>query len=82
MWPLEKTFPRNLGQGAEFPGSTKGGNSGLGAEILAPRKFQNGIFGQKFRPFPEGRTTARVKGLSEKSRVPEILEFLAPGNSA
>jgi hypothetical protein len=58
MWPLEKTYPENSGQGAEFPGSTKGGNSGLGAEIPAPRKFQNEISGQKFRPFPEGRTTA------------------------
>jgi hypothetical protein len=67
-----------------------GGNSGVnlgrkfrpGGRNCGPRKFQTEISGLKFRPFTESCTTAREKGLSEKSLGPEILKFLAPGNSA
>jgi hypothetical protein len=83
---------RNLPVGENLPQKFQpgGGNSGvnLGRKFRprggnsGPRKFQFGIFGQKFRPFTESCTTARDKGLSEKSRGLEILEFPAPRNSA
>jgi hypothetical protein len=53
-----------------------GGNSG----VNLGQKFRPG--GRNSGPFTESCTTARDKGLSEKSRGPEILEFPAPGNSA
>jgi hypothetical protein len=54
---------------------------GLGAEILAPGNSKLKFPAWNSGPFTESCTTARDKGLSEKSRGPEILEFLAPGNS-
>jgi hypothetical protein len=72
---LEKTYP---------------GNSGLGAEIPAPGNSKLEFPARNSGPFIESCTTARDKGLSEKSRgqkilefpAPEILEFPAPENSA
>jgi hypothetical protein len=54
----------------------------LRAEILAPGNSKLEFLARNSGPLPESCTTARDKGLSEKSRGLEILEFLAPGNSA
>jgi hypothetical protein len=57
IWPLEKTYPRNFGMGAEFLGSTKGGISG-------PLEFparNSGPF-QKVAPQLELRDLAKNRG--------------------
>jgi hypothetical protein len=47
-------------------------------EIPAPGNSKLEFPARNSGPFIESCTTARDKGLSEKSRGPEILEFLAP----
>jgi hypothetical protein len=54
----------------------------LRREILAPGNSILEFPARNSGPYIESCTTAHDKGLCEKSRGPEIMEFLAPGNSA
>jgi hypothetical protein len=67
--PLETTYPKNSGLGAEMPGFH------LRRKFRPHGNFHSENSGQKFRPFTEGCTTVWKKGLSENSKGQKFWNF-------